>query len=220
LWKTKYSISFKISGCHLDVVRYSSLHPPPHVIRIRLLHPWEICKINHILSKYMINNHIILVHVHLWILNYSCCAYCCVGELYRSHATLFTWYLLTCYVVSILCLHIILLTYYFVYIVICLHVFFSCFYVYILFYLHCFVRVSMFTYYFVYIVISLHVFLSCFYVNIVFCLHFSCFYRYILFCLHCNFFICFFRVSMFTYYFAYIVISFVFLCLHIILLTL
>ena len=43
---------------------------------------------------------------------------------------------------------------------------------------------------------------------------------YILFCLHSNLLSCgFFRVSMFTYYFIYIVL-FVFLCLHIILNTL
>jgi hypothetical protein len=35
----------------------------------------------------------------------------------------------------------------------------------------------------------------------------SCFYVYILICLQCNFFIYFFRVSMFTYHCVYIVIS-------------
>ena len=69
MWKTNYSILCKISGRHFEksilhphVIRHTLLHP--HVIRIRLLHPWEIwlvafriyhiCKIKHILSKYMI----------------------------------------------------------------------------------------------------------------------------------------------------------------------
>ena len=34
-----------------------------------------------------------------------------------------------------------------------------------------------------------------------------CSFVYILFCLHCNFFTCFVCVSMFTYYFVYIVMS-------------
>ena len=42
LWKCKYSISFKISGPHLEVIRYTLLQPPPHVIRIWLLHPLDI----------------------------------------------------------------------------------------------------------------------------------------------------------------------------------
>ena len=76
----------------------------------------------------------------------------------------------------------------------------SCFYAYILFCLHC----NFFACFFAFLclhIILFTLFCSCFYVNISFCLHWV-----------------FFRVSMFTYYFVYIVISlhvfFVLLCLH------
>ena len=79
-WKPKYFISFKIPGRHFEksishphVIRHTLLHP--HVIRIRLLHPleiwlvafriYDICKIKHILSKYMIMYNIILHGVNV-----------------------------------------------------------------------------------------------------------------------------------------------------------
>ena len=85
LWKTKYSISGIISGRHFEK---SILHPssntanyytpPPHVIPIRLLHPWKIwlvafqiyhiCKIKHIFSKYMIIQIMILPFRYFYLL--------------------------------------------------------------------------------------------------------------------------------------------------------
>ena len=61
-----YKTKKKIHITPHHVIRHTLLHPSPHAIRIRSLHPWEIClvafriylifKIKHILSKYMIND--------------------------------------------------------------------------------------------------------------------------------------------------------------------